>query len=630
MSNDLQQYTPFDGYGSDMVEYSPNTALARPTGAPAEMPMQGGMVKKIHHSLRGRYWIGMVVGTLLGIPAGILGYRSQQPIYRAEGLIQIAHAVKPVNIQNTADSTLPDFEEYLQSQAMMIASRSIIDAAMQSDFWKAKNLPNNPEFRLTIATNLTVEHPSRTEMIRVYYTDKNAELSGQIIQAIIEAYKNDALHRSQMADTRRISVLGDRLTAVMRQIRNLNDDITAAANQYGAIDLGPMVEAKMNDELKIESRLRETEFVLESAKRKKDAKQAIADLNEDQIAMLDQPLRLKLAERDQIAMDIRRLKTAGVLPENSRMKQLESVLEGIQNKVDKYVVDWKDLQMRISDDPSMVTGNIPRMFQLSEKVLQGEVDALTKRFADVKKERTELGRQMIAMQNLQRQLDDALKDKQETQARMNSLLMENNMGGRLSVVNPGDEPLVPYKDRRKMFCAAGVLGGFGLPMGILMLIGLMDKRYRYSDETNEGVSNVPLLGILPRLPEKLNDPEQAAVAAHCIHQIRIMLQVGQNPDKRRTFMVTSASTGDGKTSLTMALGLSFAASGSKGFDAPPQGAWRAGADRNAEPGHFARARAQDSDQGPVHSADRQCGCGACGRTFAAEHQAADGRLPRTL
>jgi capsular exopolysaccharide synthesis family protein len=42
-----------------------------------------------------------------------------------------------------------------------------------------------------------------------------------------------------------------------------------------------------------------------------------------------------------------------------------------------------------------------------------------------------------------------------------------------------------------------------------------------------------------------------------------MLQVGQNPDKRRAFMVTSASTGDGKTSLTMALGLSFAASGSK-------------------------------------------------------------------
>jgi len=57
MSNEMQQYTPFDGYGSDMVEYTPNAALARPTNGPADLPVQGGMVKKIHHSLRGRYLI---------------------------------------------------------------------------------------------------------------------------------------------------------------------------------------------------------------------------------------------------------------------------------------------------------------------------------------------------------------------------------------------------------------------------------------------------------------------------------------------------------------------------------------------------------------------------------------------
>jgi capsular exopolysaccharide synthesis family protein len=141
--------------------------------------------------------------------------------------------------------------------------------------------------------------------------------------------------------------------------------------------------------------------------------------------------------------------------------------------------------------------------------------------------------------------------------------MNSSLGSRLSIINPGDVPIQPFKDRRKMFGAAGAVGGFGLPMGILVLLGLLDKRYRYSDEAGDGISNVPLLGILPRLPDKLSDPEQAAVAAHCIHQIRIMLQVGANPDKRRAFMVTSASTGDGKTSLTMALGLSFAASGSK-------------------------------------------------------------------
>jgi capsular exopolysaccharide synthesis family protein len=146
---------------------------------------------------------------------------------------------------------------------------------------------------------------------------------------------------------------------------------------------------------------------------------------------------------------------------------------------------------------------------------------------------------------------------------MDLLNMSMNMSSRLSILEPGTVPILPFKDRRIAVSIAAAVGGLGLPVLFFLFLGAMDKRYRYSDETNDGVANVPLLGILPRLPEQLSDPEQAAVAAHCIHQIRIMLQVGPNPDRRRVFMVTSSATGDGKTSLTMALGLSFAASGSK-------------------------------------------------------------------
>ena len=72
-----------------------------------------------------------------------------------------------------------------------------------------------------------------------------------------------------------------------------------------------------------------------------------------------------------------------------------------------------------------------------------------------------------------------------------------------------------------------------------------------------------LLGILPDLPDRLSDPEQAAIAAHCVHQIRTMLQINGGTEERRVFAVTSASPGDGKTSLTLALGLSYAACGTR-------------------------------------------------------------------
>jgi polysaccharide biosynthesis transport protein len=92
---------------------------------------------------------------------------------------------------------------------------------------------------------------------------------------------------------------------------------------------------------------------------------------------------------------------------------------------------------------------------------------------------------------------------------------------------------------------------------------LMNPRVRFSDETSHEVSGLTLLGILPDLPDRLSDPEQASIAAHCVHQIRTMLQINNHTHDRRVFAVTSAAPGDGKTSLTLALGLSYAACGTR-------------------------------------------------------------------
>jgi capsular exopolysaccharide synthesis family protein len=109
----------------------------------------------------------------------------------------------------------------------------------------------------------------------------------------------------------------------------------------------------------------------------------------------------------------------------------------------------------------------------------------------------------------------------------------------------------------------GFVGGSALPVALMLLIGLLDSRYRYSEEATMDMSGVTLLGILPNLPDRLTDPDQAATAAHCVHQIRTMLQINSGGDDQQVYCVTSASPGDGKTSLTLALGLSFAASGSR-------------------------------------------------------------------
>ncbi len=573
MSSSDNQITPFDGYGNDAIEVAgPGTALARPMqqqnatlGGAADLPAGNppGMMKKVHTALRGRYWIAIVLGVVCGIVGGYFGFKSQQPIYRGEGLIQIAFSTPAIMTPSDRSGPMINFEEYLQSQSMLLSSRAIVNQAMKLQEWKQSGLGDDPAVHNVVAANLMVEHPTRTEFIRVYYTDKNPDVALRVVQSVVKAYSEYSQTKSTGEDAKRMNILDNRKALLRGQVERLDAQIMDAANVYGTPNLDQLVEGKLMEESKIESRMHEAELALEAAKRKKDVKQAVIDLTESQIAMIDQVMRGMMVERESILNEIARLEAAGIGRENVKMKQAVTLREAQQRKMEKYAAEWRDLQMRLSDDPSLAAGGIGRILPLSEKVIAGEVDSLKRKFEQLRQERTEIGRNLLKIQDLQRQREDLTKEKNDVQRRMDQLAIESNLAGRVTIVQDGFVPIAPFKDRRKMMGAAGAAGGFGIPMAFFILMGLLDRRYRYSDDANTGANNVPLLGILPRLPDQISDPEQAAVAAHCIHQIRIMLQVGSNPENRRVFMVTSASTGDGKTSLTMALGLSFAASGSK-------------------------------------------------------------------
>src|SRR6201999_133822 len=149
--------------------------------------------------------------------------------------------------------------------------------------------------------------------------------------------------------------------------------------------------------------------------------------------------------------------------------------------------------------------------------------------------------------------------------RIQELVIAGALYGQIVDLGDAIVPSDPAVDKRKQVALMGLVLGGSVPFGLMLLIGLLDSRYRYSDDTNDaGVNGLTLLGILPNLPDRLSDPGQASIAAHCVHQIRTMLQINSAMmPERRAFSVTSASSGDGKTSLTLALGLSFAASGSR-------------------------------------------------------------------
>jgi Mrp family chromosome partitioning ATPase len=111
---------------------------------------------------------------------------------------------------------------------------------------------------------------------------------------------------------------------------------------------------------------------------------------------------------------------------------------------------------------------------------------------------------------------------------------------------------------------AGGFGGTMLPACLVALFGLVNRRYRFADEATEmaRARQLPMLGILPVLPHRLDNEDRAADAAQCVHQIRVMLQ-GSGEGGPTAYLVSSTSAREGKTSLCVALGLSFSVAGAR-------------------------------------------------------------------
>jgi Mrp family chromosome partitioning ATPase len=98
---------------------------------------------------------------------------------------------------------------------------------------------------------------------------------------------------------------------------------------------------------------------------------------------------------------------------------------------------------------------------------------------------------------------------------------------------------------------------------VVFLMGLRDRRFKNTEDVGSGLSRVRLLGLMPALPADLSDPQGREVAAHSVHQIRTLLQIGSVRDRGNSICITGPGVGTGKTTLALALGLSFGNSGSR-------------------------------------------------------------------
>ena len=197
----------------------------------------------------------------------------------------------------------------------------------------------------------------------------------------------------------------------------------------------------------------------------------------------------------------------------------------------------------------------------SLEVLQANATNVETLLKKNKEEMIRIGTNQRTIHTLEAELAGLRGDYTKLSDRLRSLQTEDTLGGRVSTFSTGEVPLSPERDTRLRLAIATGLAGITFPSALLLLTAFVWRKFRYSDDmaSGAGAGDVPLLGILPELHENRADREEMLAAAHSIHQVRVSLQARAG-DGPHSYLITSATAGEGKTSLTLSLGLSFAVS----------------------------------------------------------------------
>ncbi len=146
----------------------------------------------------------------------------------------------------------------------------------------------------------------------------------------------------------------------------------------------------------------------------------------------------------------------------------------------------------------------------------------------------------------------------------------NNLGGgalNVEVFDPAHVGERPIRPQKLLSLVISLLAGTLLGIGLVMAQEWRDKRLRTPEEI-AGYFEIPTIGIVPRMRPQLSVAERGQIVqgdpmsevAEAYRAVRTTLHFG-TPDEGRTFLVTSPTSGEGKSTCSSNLAIALAQAG---------------------------------------------------------------------
>jgi Mrp family chromosome partitioning ATPase/uncharacterized protein involved in exopolysaccharide biosynthesis len=494
----------------------------------------------VHRALRGRYAIAALLGVLLAAPGGVLGYLALKPVYTSTAVLEAAPTLPTLLYQNELNEKMQAFDAFVAQQASALQSERVLTNALLNTELRALGWPAGAPGLIRLKEAMGVRTPRNANQIFLSISDPSPEAARVAAKAILDSY--EAIRREIEVTT--FGAREQNLERLRDNYRRERDEkrrmaIDRALAVAGTEDLQHAQRTRVEELAVIDQDIVQTRERLAQVRGERPSLPPTAP---------DDPvLSMLLRERQQLERILETL-LQRFTPEHRECRRIQSEITAVNTLIAAREAEFSPVPGAGED--SSESSEIAR--------LQGRLQDLQRLRDEADEKIKDLARRRLDIITLQQEAEEANSRFEDAERRLESLRVEKQaqIVGRVRVAQEPDRPLSPSTDRRLPIAAAGFLGGGGLGVALVAAFGLLLPRLRVADDVTATARDLSLLGMIPEFAGR-GEQQPDANLWDSFHFLRVMLDAR---GRGGTLMagITSPTSGDGKTTISLLLARSFA------------------------------------------------------------------------
>ena len=514
--------------------------------------------------LRGRWRLTFIIGAILSAILACAGYLSTGPKYVSTAAIRVAPRLRVTLTPIQETGRLDHFSAFVATQEQLIRSRRVLETAVKDEQFKHTAWGKGPDALLELDRHLEVDSDRHSELIYVRVEADSPQLAQSAVNAVVKSYYDIYGKVGGDEINQTLQELDDYQAKLRRDLRANLAEKQRVLSRYETSNLRELQSLKLHKITDVQEQVSQAQVTLAQLQLHESSGETNTPAALGATLRLLQSFDPKLAQlrarRDEAETEFRFI-SQRFQPTSYAYRRSEQDLQAAQHVFQQRYTEtlrrWQEQGGAGSDGGPVAA--------LTPKGLGAQIESLKQRAAVLREESRQISHDLQALDELGLQEERLQNDLDRALGRIQQLELEESSvrSGRINVAQWGYLPQAPQRDARTKRALFGAVAGLLLSFGFFFVLGTLDRRTFDTSQLDEIAKDfsAPCLGVLPDLTRTFAEAESRDVAAHCVHQIRNQIEIARPPRDGYVLVVTSPFQGDGKTSIVMALGWSYAASG---------------------------------------------------------------------